>query len=86
MERRQAFPGFLPENAVNASRTALAAYIDTELNLSPEWMVTAAARFENFSDFGSTVNGKLATRYKIGNLVFRAAASTGFRKTFLTPI
>lgn len=75
----QAFPGFLPENAVNASRTALAAYIDTELNLSPEWMVTAAARFENFSDFGSTINGKLATRYKIGNLVFRAAASTGFR-------
>lgn len=75
----QAFPGFLPENAIDASRNSFAAYIDTELNISPEWMVTAAARFENFSDFGSTINGKIATRYKVGNLVFRAAASTGFR-------
>ncbi|WP_313581742.1 TonB-dependent receptor [Chishuiella sp.] len=75
----QAFPGFLPENAVNATRNSVAAYLDTEFNFTKNWLVAAAGRYENYSDFGSTINGKLSTRYKIGNYVLRAAASTGFR-------
>ena len=40
----------------------------------------AAVRFENYSDFGSTVNYKAVTRYKIGNaLTLRGSVSTGFR-------
>mgnify|MGYP001004320227 FL=1 len=43
-------------------------------------MVGAAVRFENYSDFGSTLNYKLATRYKITDfLSIRGSASTGFR-------
>ena len=39
----------------------------------------AALRYENFSDFGSTLNGKLATRFRINDsLALRAAISTGF--------
>src|SRR5688572_31344117 len=39
-----------------------------------------AARYENFSDFGSTTNWKLTGRYSpMKQLIFRAAASTGFR-------
>ncbi|GAB3250111.1 TonB-dependent receptor [Larkinella harenae] len=76
----QAFPGFRPENAVDATRTAIAAYTDVEFNFTPSWLVDAAVRFENYSDFGSTLNGKLATRYKFGEqFALRAAINTGFR-------
>lgn len=76
----QSFPGFRPENAVNATRTAVAVYTDVELNFTPNWLVDGALRFENYSDFGSTLNWKVATRYKIGEAwAIRAAASTGFR-------
>ena len=75
----QSFPGFLPDNEVNANRTSAAVYLDSEFNFTKKWLLAGAVRYENYSDFGSTFNGKLATRYKLGNYVFRAAASTGFR-------
>ncbi|MGJ8735683.1 TonB-dependent receptor plug domain-containing protein, partial [Zobellia laminariae] len=44
-------------------------------------------RFENYSDFGSTINFKLAARYKINdNINLRAAANTGFRAPSLHQI
>ncbi|MBD1428204.1 TonB-dependent receptor [Sphingobacterium litopenaei] len=80
----QAFGGFRPDNAVNESRSSVAAYGDVEVNFSPSFLVTGALRFENYSDFGSTLNWKLATRYKIDERFnFRAAASTGFRAASL---
>jgi iron complex outermembrane receptor protein len=43
-------------------------------------MVAGALRFENYSDFGSTFNYKLASRLKITDkLSLRASTSTGFR-------
>ncbi len=76
----QSFPGFRPENAINANRTAVAAYTDLELNLTSQFLIDGALRFEDYSDFGSTLNWKVATRYKIGkDWSIRAAASTGFR-------
>lgn len=76
----QSFPGFRPENAVNATRSAIAAYADLEFNFTSAFLVNIAGRFENYNDFGSTVNGKLAMRYKVGNnLAIRASVSTGFR-------
>ena len=75
----QSFPGFLPANEIKANRNSLAAYLDTEFNFTKEWLVAGALRYENYSDFGSTLNGKISTRYKLGDYVLRAAASTGFR-------
>lgn len=76
----QSFPGFRPENVVNAKRTSVGLYTDLALDVSPQWLIDGALRFENYSDFGSTLNWKLATRYKIGDdWALRAAASTGFR-------
>ena len=44
-----------------------------------------AARYEDFSDFGSTTNGKLTARYSaLQNLVFRGSVSTGFRAPSLS--
>ncbi|SEN30735.1 iron complex outermembrane recepter protein [bacterium A37T11] len=76
----QSFPGFRPENAVNATRSEVAAYTDLEFNFTPSWLVTGALRFENYNDFGSTLNWKVSTRYKIDEVfALRGAASTGFR-------
>lgn len=76
----QSFGGFSPDNAVNASRTAVAAYSDVEVNFTDQFLLDGAVRFENYSDFGSTLNGKLAGRYKFSDkFLLRAAASTGFR-------
>ena len=76
----QVFPGYRPENAVNATRSAIGAYVDGEFNFSKAFLVDAAVRFENYNDFGSTINEKLSLRYKVSdNLAFRASASTGFR-------
>ncbi|MEI7487493.1 MAG: TonB-dependent receptor [Chryseobacterium sp.] len=74
----QAFPGYSQE--VNKSRNNFAAYVDTELDITKKWMISIAGRFENYNDFGSTFNGKFATRYAITpQLAFRASGSTGFR-------
>lgn len=76
----QVFPGFSPANEVNAFRNSVGFYADLEADLTDKFLVGLAARFENYSDFGSTLNGKLTTRYKItDDWTFRAAASTGFR-------
>lgn len=76
----QAFGGFRPDNEVDKSRSSVAAYADVEVNFTPQWLVTGALRFENYSDFGSTLNWKLSSRYKIDDVfTVRAAASTGFR-------
>lgn len=76
----QGFPGFQPLNEVNETRTNIATYVDAELDFSDNFMIGAAARFENYSDFGSTLNGKISTRFKINNYIsLRGAYSTGFR-------
>lgn len=74
----QGFPGYSQE--VNKNRNNFAAYIDTELDITKSWMISVAGRFENYSDFGSTLNGKFATRYAITpQFAFRGSVSTGFR-------
>ena len=74
----QGFPGYSID--LGKSRSNYAAYVDAELDITQNWMVSGAARFENYSDFGSTFNGKFATRYAITpEFAFRGSISTGFR-------
>jgi len=76
----QVFPGFRPSNAVDASRTNLALYADLEGDVATKVRMGAAARFENYSDFGSTFDGKVTVRIQASEqFVLRGAASTGFR-------
>lgn len=76
----QVFPGFQPSNEVDASRNSKAAYIDLEGDVLSKLRLGLAGRFEDFSDFGNTTNGKITARYSpMQQLIFRAAASTGFR-------
>ena len=75
------FTGFGPLTEGVWHRSNFAAYGDLELR-EPEgaWTFGAAGRVERFSDFGTTVNGKVAGRVSASeNLGLRASASTGFR-------
>ncbi len=76
----QGFPGFRPSNEVNEGRTALGAFADLEWDVTQRLLVSGAFRVENYSDFGSTANGKLAARLALSeNLAVRGSFSTGFR-------
>jgi len=55
------------------------AYADVEYDITQDILVQAAYRHEEFKDFGSTDNFKLAGRYKITDwLTIRGGYSTGF--------
>jgi iron complex outermembrane receptor protein len=83
----QVFPGFQLANELNEYRNSVAGYFDIEADLTEAFLVSFATRFENYSDFGSTINFKLASRYKItDNWSVRGAFSTGFRAPSLHQI
>jgi iron complex outermembrane receptor protein len=76
----QVFPGYRPENALDQNRNSYAGYFDVEADITEEFLLSAAVRYEDYNDFGDTFNWKLASRYKVSdNLAIRGAASTGFR-------
>ena len=83
----QGFPGFSPKNEVNKQRTSTAAYIDAELDVSDEFLLGTAVRYEHYSDFGSTLNLKLAYKLKLtDNVSLRGSFGTGFRAPSLAQI
>nr|WP_136250914.1 TonB-dependent receptor [Ningiella ruwaisensis] len=76
----QVFPGFTPESAGDNSRDSYSVYIDLEADVLENWNVSLAARFEDYSDFGSTTNWKMAHRVQLTeSFALRASVSTGFR-------
>ena len=83
----QVFPGFAPANELSRGRSSVAGYVDLEADFSEKFLASFATRFEDYSDFGSTINFKLAARYKVSdNLNIRGAANTGFRAPSLHQI
>ena len=76
----QVFPGFGPKNELSRGRSSVAAYVDLDAKLSESFSTTFATRYENYSDFGSTLNFKLASIFKASdNFRIRASFNTGFR-------
>lgn len=81
----QVFPGFQPViGGVDVtrpnSRENVSLYAELDTDISDGFNVQLAGRFEDYSDFGSTLNGKLATRLElIDGFALRGALSTGFR-------
>ena len=74
------FQGFSVDVAGRFKRRSNALYVDAEVDVTENWLASAAFRWEDFEDFGNTSNVKLATRFDLSdNLSLRAAYSTGFR-------
>ena len=67
---------YSPAQAGTWSRRNVAAYGDLEATGGDgAWTLGAAARVEDFEDFGTTTNGKLSGRFRF----LRGSVSTGFR-------
>lgn len=76
----QSFIGFSPRNILKKDRHSTAVYADFSYDLDKKLNIDIAGRFENYSDFGNSLNGKLAIRYEfVKNYAVRAAVGTGFR-------
>lgn len=83
----QGFPGFRPENVVDEYRTNIGGYADIELDITDFWMIGGAGRYEYYSDFGSTINGKFSTRFKVAdNFAIRGSVGSGFRAPSLAQV
>lgn len=76
----QGFPG-IPENSrTNEHRHSWAAYAELDTDPFEGFTTTLAGRFEDYSDFGSTWNGKFAARYEpVAGYAIRGSVSNGFR-------
>ena len=76
----QVFPGFVNTIGDTKTRNAKAVYLDLEQDFNRKLLLTGAVRFENYSDFGSTLNYKFSGRLKVVEaLNLRASISSGFR-------
>ena len=76
----QGFPGIPPASATNESRHSYAGYLEFDSEVVTNLTATVAGRFEHFSDFGNTLNGKLALRYEFApGYALRGSISNGFR-------
>lgn len=76
----QVFPGFRPSDESDESRDSYSVYFQADQYVTDELLLSAAVRYEDYSDFGSTTNGKFAFHYQAGDSFgVRGALSTGFR-------
>jgi iron complex outermembrane receptor protein len=74
------FAGIKPEEVVDKGRNSYAGYLSLDYDITDDFLIGAAARYEDFSDFGENFSYKVNARYKIGNNgAVRASYSTGFR-------
>lgn len=74
------FPGYSPEFSDNYERDSFAVYSDLSADVTENLFLQGALRYEDYSDFGSEVVGKLAGRYSLTDeLGVRASFGTGFR-------
>ncbi len=72
------FRGLEPRNAGSFDRQSYAAYAEWEYDIG-RMLSQMAARFESFTDFGETLNGKVALRYRFDDrITTRMSVSTGF--------
>ena len=61
-------------------RNNVGVYVEVERDISDDFLVTAAARWERYSDFGSDVSYKLASRYRFSDrFSLRGSVNRSFR-------
>jgi iron complex outermembrane receptor protein len=76
----QGFAGFKPSSVVDKERDAIGAYVDLEANVTDALLLSAAVRYEDYSDFGDNVSGKISGRYDFNDaFALRGSVSNGFR-------
>lgn len=80
-------PGIAPEDEIDISRNNVGAYVDVETDINDALLIATALRFEDYSDFGSNLSGKLAARYKLSDaFALRGSYNRGFRAPSLAQV
>jgi iron complex outermembrane receptor protein len=76
----QSFPGYKSTDAGKFNRNSKAGYVNFIANPTEGWSLDLAGRYEDYSDFGDTLIGKITTRYDFNDaFAIRGTVSTGFR-------
>jgi iron complex outermembrane receptor protein len=74
------FAGIKPDEAGFWSRNNFAIYGQLDLDLTEDFLIGGALRYEDFTDAGDNFSWKMNSRYKLGKKgAIRASYSTGFR-------
>jgi iron complex outermembrane receptor protein len=74
------FQGYSPETAGSWDSDSFGLYVDVETDLTDQWTVGAAVRYEDYDEFDDNTDWKLSTRYDFtDSFAIRATANTGFR-------
>ena len=74
------FPGYKPASAGEWGRGNWAVYVDVETQATDQLLLALAARYEDFTDFGSTFDGKLSGRFELtDSIAIRGSFSSGFK-------
>ena len=80
-------PGIAPGDEIDKSRSNLGLYADVETDITDKFLIAAALRFENYTDFGNNISGKIATRLKLNEqFALRGSVNKGFRAPSLQQI
>ena len=73
------FGSFNPATSYSASRDNIALYIDLETDITDNWILGGALRYEDFDDVGTDTNFKVASLYKLtDNFSIRGTISSSF--------
>jgi iron complex outermembrane receptor protein len=73
-------PGFGPDSVSAGGRNNISAYLDVEADILEGFTVAGALRYDRFTDFGGTLNGKISARWAIMDAIaVRGNFNTGFR-------
>lgn len=76
----QGFGGIEPTSKVDETRHVISLYADTEVEVTEDFIVSGAARYDQYDGFGASTNFKLAANWSLNeSIAFRGALSTGFK-------
>jgi iron complex outermembrane receptor protein len=83
----QAGPGLPLESETDVDRRVISLYIDLQMDITDQFNVGAAARYEDYDDFGDALTGKLSSIYQFNDVfAIRASAGTSFRAPSLAQV
>ena len=79
--------GIKPQDANSITRNVVGGYAGVDASLQKDWKIGATGRYEHYSDFGSTNNFKLTSRYDISPVIaVRGTVSSGFHAPSLAAL
>ena len=83
----QAGPGLPADSEADVDRDVVSVYLDLEANVTERLRLGAAARYEDYDDFGDALTGKASAFLQVSDVfALRAAAGTSFRAPSLAQI